>query len=82
MKKFSISYDLDKPGQDYSRLTNRIKALGGTRILLSQWFISSNSTALNIANDLIKYMDKNDRLFVTDMNDYAWYNTLAEVKAA
>ena len=74
---YTISYDLLKPGQNYAALTERLKQLGGVRILLSTWELKSAATAIDIINDLLRFVDKNDRMIVTGTGGQkAWYNLL------
>ena len=45
---YLISYDLDKPGQDDTKLINRLTQLGAFRVLKSQWALSATWTAVQI----------------------------------
>lgn len=78
MALYWISYDLDKPGQDYSDLINRLKELKASRILLSDWLLShSGTTPEAIRNDLGRYLDNNDRIMVAELrNNAAWNRVL------
>jgi len=77
MSVYWVSYDLDKPGQDYTDLINAIHQLGGQRILFSDWLISGNFTAVQIRDHLAQFMDGNDRIFVAGLNGIAaWRNTM------
>lgn len=71
---YMISYDLMKPGQSYDPLDQRITALNGKRILLSQWVIpylgtlmTPPPTANQLWTDLRRYVDQNDRLMVNEL---------------
>lgn len=64
---YLISYDLDKPGQDYNNLIGRLETLRAKKVLYSQWFLNSASSALDIANDLVRFMDANDRILVCEI---------------
>ena len=79
MALYYISYDLDKPGQDYSDLINRLKQLGAIRILKSDWLLGNDSTNPDqIANDLLRSLDANDRIFVGELhNNASWRNLMA-----
>lgn len=60
-----ISYDLNKPGQNYSELYKAIKNLGSWwHYLDSTWLIDSSFTAIKISEHLRTHMDKNDSLLV------------------
>jgi hypothetical protein len=70
-KPFLISYDLDKPGQNYDKLINRLKEHGAFRVLFSQWALKTTWTAVELRDDLKTYMDSNDRLLVTEVASWA-----------
>ena len=76
-KPYLISYDLDKPGQNYERLIARMKQLGAFHVLLSQWALATTWTAIQLRDDLMQYIDSNDRLLVTGISDWAFYNLMA-----
>jgi hypothetical protein len=79
MALYWIGYDLDKPGQDYSDLLARLRALGAVRVLKSDWLLGHNSTTPEqIRNDLQRFLDSNDRIIVGELrNNAAWRNLLA-----
>lgn len=79
MALYWVSYDLDKPGQDYTDLINRLRQWKATRILKSDWLLPhNNTTAATIRDDLHQYMDDNDRIMVAELyNHAAWNNLLA-----
>jgi hypothetical protein len=78
MKTFIVSYDLCKPGRDYSSLLARIRALGGMRPLESFWVLKGDYTADALRDDLARHIDGNDRLLVydTEIKRWAWSGTL------
>jgi hypothetical protein len=64
----SISYDLNKAGQNYSDLYDIIKtAPGYIRAMDSFWFISTNESVKTWSGKLRQAIDKNDNLFVVDI---------------
>jgi CRISPR/Cas system-associated endoribonuclease Cas2 len=69
MKPFTISYDLDTPGRDYQRLFARLLEHGAFRVQLSQWALATTWTAVQLRDDLMKYIDSNDRLLVVQIAD-------------
>ena len=77
MKPYLISYDLDKPGQNYERLTARLKQLQAVRVLMSQWALKSAYDAKELRDDLKRYVDSNDRILITEIRDWASYNLMA-----
>jgi hypothetical protein len=78
MKKYLISYDLDKPGQDYTDLIAALRKAGAIKVLYSQWGLETTSTAVQIRDYLRKFIDGNDRLLVVELSgEIAWYNMIA-----
>lgn len=76
-KSYLVSYDLDKPGQNYERLIARLKQFRAIRVLYSQWVLRSTLTAIELRDDLKTYVDANDRLLITRLtNDWASYNLM------
>lgn len=67
-----ISYDLNRPGQDYSSLYEEIKKAGTWwHHLDSTWIISTNQTPEQWQERLKKHMDDNDNLLVIEVcNNY------------
>ncbi len=71
MSTFLIGYDLNKSGQDYTSLIDKIKQIsGGTwaHVLDSTWIIKSNSTCVAIRDSLLQEMDNNDEILVIDIS--------------
>lgn len=84
-KLYSVSYDLLSPGKDYQKLYDRLSALGGRRVLYSQWMTKGAFTAEQLRDDLRRYVDANDRLLVICVTDgsMAWSGSLlTEIKSA
>ncbi len=77
MKPYVISYDLDKPGQNYERLIARLKEHGAFRVQLSQWALGTTWTAAQLRDDLMGYIDSNDRLLVVQVAGWASFNLMA-----
>lgn len=84
MHLFSVSYDLLKPGKDYAALYTRLRALGARRVLYSQWMLMSNASAAQLRDDIMAFIDSNDRLLVIDVTTgaMAWTTLEADIKAA
>lgn len=72
-----VSYDLDKPGQNYQLLIAALQSLGFTRILLSTWVKRGQSDIAKLRDLLWSKMDGNDRLIVANFDGSAWQNLLA-----
>ncbi len=77
-----ISYDLNKPGQNYQAVIEQIKSIGGwAKIHKSFWFVNSDLSARQAADAVWSVMDSSDTVYVTDStnNDASWYNLSDEV---
>ena len=64
-----ISYDLNRPGQDYGELYDvlREQTIGWWHHLDSTWIVTTNDTPTAFANRLLATMDANDKLLVVDI---------------
>lgn len=80
METYLIGYDLNKAGQDYDTLIEKIKDLGTWwHCLDSTWIIKSNYTVVDIRNYLRQFIDGNDEILVVKLTgDAAWYGFSAE----
>lgn len=67
MRNYIITYDLNKEWQDYPSLINAIKQYKYINWMKSVWFIKTDSTATEINTNLTKYIDNNDRLFISEI---------------
>lgn len=74
-----ITYDLCQPGRDYRGLINRIQQYpNACRVCESSWLVATTWNSQQIRDDLVRYIDKNDRLFVAELTgETAWHNTLS-----
>ena len=79
MKRFLVSYDLLRPGQNYQALQNALVALRAQRALLSLWVLSGDYKASALRDHLLQYIDKNDRVIVTEMGDWATYGSMVDI---
>ncbi|MFJ4786031.1 hypothetical protein [Streptomyces sp. NPDC088794] len=72
-----ISYDLKKPGQDYTTLIKQIKSLGSSwcHALESTWLVATQKSADQVRGTLKSYMDANDLILVVNVtsDDYSGY---------
>jgi hypothetical protein len=68
-----------KPGQNYEPLWDR-RPNGRPRVLESDWLIDTNpGFAVSIRDDLKRYMDANDGLFVAALSgECAWHELMGE----
>lgn len=80
MKYYLISYDLKTPGQNYSGLYDAIKSLGEWRHPMeSTWVVltDDNTTAVMIRENLKKYLDTGDLVFVVNVSSAEYAGWLA-----
>ena len=63
---YLITYDLNRPGQNYDGLYQAIKALGSVwwHYLDSTWLVNTKLNANQITQKLTKHIDGNDHLLV------------------
>lgn len=74
MSAFHVSYDLHKPGQDYTNLIEEIKASPACHCLQSSWLVATQENAAQLFNRLGKHLDQNDRILVSKVTvDYKGY---------
>ncbi len=75
MKTYIIGYDLNKAGQNYDELINKIKSTFNLwwHHLDSTWIVKSNLTAVQIRDTLKQFIDSNDELLVASLSgESAW----------
>lgn len=80
--RYSLSYDLMSPGQNYQKLWDQLKAFDAKRVLESQWvFRRVNTSAAGLRDYFKQYIDANDRLVVlcVDSDDWATWNAKAKI---
>ncbi|MFL0196996.1 CRISPR-associated protein Cas2 [Clostridium sp. WILCCON 0269] len=73
-----ITYDLCAPGQDYTDLIAEIKKYSRwSKITESSWLIDTDDSCVSIRDNLNKYLDSNDRIFVGELTgEAAWRNII------
>ena len=65
MTVYCVSYDLNKAGQNYSALYDELKASPGWwHNLDSTWLVSTQESADQLCDRLLRHLDQNDRLLV------------------
>ena len=74
-----VCYDLCQPGRDYSKLISRIQQYRNVcKLTESRWLISTTAKCVQLRDDLQKYVDANDRIFVSALTgEAAWRNMLS-----
>jgi hypothetical protein len=80
MNTYLIGYDLDKPGQVYKDLIDKIKSFGTWwHCLDSTWLIKSSLSAKAIRDTLNTIIDNNDKLLVARLSgEAAWTGFIAD----
>jgi len=78
---YTISYDLNYPGKNYSALYSEIKNLGSwCHPLDSTWLVDSSLSAEAIKNTLKQVMDNSDALLVTKTSKPSvWFGLSEEI---
>lgn len=68
-----INYDLVAPGRDYSKLYSYLKSFNGwSRALESMWFVRTSKSTATVCDELLGYVDSNDKVVVIDITGDAW----------
>ncbi len=78
-KIYSISYDLNRPGQKYEDLYEAIESYINCKIMKSHYLVYTNENANQIYNRLKPYLDDNDYIFISEVtsNMGGWLYTIA-----
>lgn len=80
MALFFLDYDLRK-AKNYQPLYDTLKNFAAVRVLESTWcFNRLNTNASNLRDFFKQYVDADDGLIVTEVTDWASYNTLGTPK--
>ena len=71
MRQYIISYDLYRPGNNYSDLTGAIKRLGDDWVhpLTNLWIVDTDMTATEIRGVLGDHLVAGDKLYVREAGD-------------
>lgn len=74
MATMLVGYDLNKPGQDYGPLIDRLKSVGSNwwHHLDSTWLIKTSLSAAELRDDLRRFIDASDELLVVDVTGRPW----------
>jgi hypothetical protein len=76
-----ITYDLDKPGQDYKKIEDAVKSLGlWGHFQQSVWWVHTAYSEVQVRDFLRGKIDSNDRLLVVNASSggAAWYNSMCD----
>lgn len=75
MAVYLVTYDLRRPGKDYSAVHAFLKQFTYCKDLESVWLLDTQWTAQQIRDGLNQRIDNNDKTFVVRlMQDWAAYN--------
>lgn len=75
MALYFLTYDLRK-SKNYQVLCDELKSFNAVRILESTWcFNRVNTSASGLRDYFKKYIDSDDALIVSEVTDWASYNT-------
>ena len=86
MNIFMISYDLNKPGQNYSKVRETIESFGAwCHYLESTYLIKTYSSIETVTHAISRHLDGSDRVIVCKVNkpihgwlsdkQWQWINT-------
>jgi hypothetical protein len=80
MNTILVGYDLNRPGQGYPDLIERLKSYGTYwHHLDSTWIIKTSDAATTVRDELKAFIDKNDELLVInitgDVAAWSGFNT-------
>lgn len=73
MALYLVTYDLNRPGQDYQELYDRIKQCGNAwHGMQNTWFVETTKSAAQIRDHVGPALDRGDKLFVSRVQEAAW----------
>jgi hypothetical protein len=81
MPLFTISYDLNKPGQNYQPLYDELARIGAKRVLLSDWIVRTESTVITLRDHFRQFIDSNDRLLVVQVETWASWKAMVDINS-
>jgi len=76
MRTYLVSYDLDKPDQDYHKLIKELERLGAVKILYSEWIMKGDWTAVQLRDHLRSFIGASDMLLVAGLTGEAAWTSL------
>ncbi len=81
MKSILVAYDLigtDETSEDYRRLIARIKEYPNwAKVQYSMFIVKTDLTCVQVRDDLDRFLDANDRIFVAELTGAAaWRNVI------
>lgn len=68
-----VNYDLNKTGQDYTKLIDYLKShISWAKPLKSSFFVKTSQTAAEVRDGCKQYIDANDDVVVVTVTGAAW----------
>ncbi|WP_370694675.1 hypothetical protein [Pseudomonas sp. FP603] len=81
MTSYTVSYDLVR-NKNYQLLLDELTRLGGHRTQESFWLIAVNNTAKELHDHLKKFVDSDDRIWVSELTrNHHYSNAMAGTNA-
>ena len=68
-----VTYDLNKPGQDYKDFIEAFKKYEWARLSESSYAIETTKSPETIYNELVPHIDKDDRVYIITLTRPLWY---------
>lgn len=79
---YLVTYDLNRPGQDYPGLYDKISECGSAwHGMQNVWFVDTPWNAQRIRDHVIPTLDRGDKLFVSRVQEAAWQGFTDEATA-
>jgi hypothetical protein len=73
MNTLLITYDLNRPGQDYSKLFEYLRGYGTwCHPVDSTWLVRTSKSAADVRTELKAYVDGNDDVLVINVTNDDW----------
>jgi hypothetical protein len=73
MATIQVNYDLSKPAGHYDGLFRYLSSFNRwTRVLDSMWIIRTTKSEATVRDELMGFVDSNDRVVVLDVTDDCW----------
>jgi hypothetical protein len=83
MNTFVVSYDLQRPGQDYATLSEFLKSQSNWwHHLGSTWVIVTNLSAVQLRDGIKEHTDANDKVLVVESSGVAAWKGFNEKGSA
>lgn len=72
MAVYTVSYDLQIPGQKYNDMLAYLRRLDSFHAQKSMWFVNTTWTPQELRDALQQFIDANDKLFVSVIIRNGW----------